>query len=143
MSDFNQQIITEFRANDGKVGGQFAGAPMMLLTTTGAKSGQPRTAPLVYSRDGDNLVIIASKGGAPTNPDWFHNLVANPDVTVEVGTDSYAAKAVVPEGAERDRLFDAQAAIMPGFREYQNNTERLIPVVVLERAESSESETRP
>ncbi len=136
FNDFNQQIIAEFRANEGKVGGQFAGAPMVLLTTTGAKSGQPRTAPLVYTKDGDNLVIIASKAGAPTNPDWFHNLVANPDVTVEVGSDSYAAKAVVPTGAERDRLFDAQALLMPGFREYQNNTERIIPVVVLERAET-------
>ena len=137
MNDFNQKIIEEFRANGGKVGGQFAGAPMLLLTTTGAKSGQPRIAPLVYSTDGDRHVIIASKGGAPTNPDWFRNLVANPDVTIEVGTETFTATAVVPEGAERDRLFDAQAAIMPGFREYQNNTDRVIPVVVLERADSA------
>ncbi len=140
MTDFNEmnrKVIAEFRANGGKVGGQFEGAPMLLLTTTGAKSGQPRIAPLVYSTDGDRPVIIASKGGAPTNPDWFHNLVANPDVTVEVGTETFAAKAVVPEGAERDRLFDAQAAIMPGFRDYQNNTDRVIPVVVLERANSA------
>lgn len=134
MNAFNQKIIAEFRANDGKVGGMFEGAPMLLLTTTGAKSGQPRIAPLVYTTDGDRHVIIASKGGAPSNPDWFRNLVANPDVTVEVGTEEFAAKAVVPEGAERDRLFDAQAAVMPNFREYQNNTERTIPVVVLERA---------
>lgn len=133
MNAFNQKIIAEFRANDGVVGGMFAGAPMLLLTTTGAKSGQPRIAPLVYSTDADRHVIIASKGGAPTNPDWFRNLVANPDVTVEVGTETFAAKAVVPEGAERDRLFDAQAAIMPNFREYQDNTDRVIPVVVLER----------
>lgn len=138
MNDFNQKIIEEFRANGGKVGGQFAGAPMLLLTTTGAKSGQPRIAPLVYSTDGDRHVIIASKGGAPTNPDWFRNLVANPDVTVEVGTETFAATAVVPEGAERDHLFDAQAAIMPGFREHQNNTDRVIPVVVLERANSAD-----
>ena len=135
-NDFNQKIIEEFRANDGKVGGMFEGSPMLLLTTTGAKSGQRRVAPLVYSTDGGRHVIIASKGGAPTNPDWFRNLVANPDVTVEVGTEAFTAKAVVPEGAERDRLFDAQAAIMPGFREYQNNTERIIPVVVLERADT-------
>ncbi len=133
MSDFNQQVIAEFRANGGKVGGPFEGAPMLLLTTTGAKSGQPRIAPLVHSVDGDRYVVIASKGGAPTNPDWFHNLVANPAVTVEVGTEKFAATALVPEGPERDRLFDAQAAIMPGFREYQNNTDRTIPVVVLER----------
>src|SRR5215218_2015415 len=107
MSDgdnFNQRVIEEFRANGGKVGGMFADSPMMLLTTTGARSGQPRVAPLVYTKDGDDIVIIASKGGAPTNPDWFRNLVANPEVTVEVGTERFPAKARVTEGDERQRL---------------------------------------
>ena len=136
MSDhnnFNQQIIEEFRANGGKVGGQFEGAPMLLLTTTGAKSGQPRTSPMVYTTDGDRMVVIASKGGAPTNPAWFHNLVANPIVRVERGTEQFQARATVPEGSERDRLFNQMAAIMPGFAEYQRNTTRQIPVVVLEK----------
>ncbi len=131
--DFNKQVIEEFRANEGKVGGMFEGAPMLLLTTTGAKSGQPRVTPLVYNTDGDRLVIIASKGGAPTNPDWFHNIVANPRPTVEVGTETFAANATVADGDERDRLYDAMAAKMPNFAEYQRNTSRRIPVVVLER----------
>ncbi len=131
---FNRRLIEEFRANGGKVGGMFAGAPLLLLTTIGAKSGQPRVAPLAYTTDNGRLVIIASKGGAPTNPDWFHNLRANPDVTVEVGTDTFAARATIPEGTERQRLFDQMAAQMPDFAEYQRNTTRKIPVVVLERA---------
>jgi deazaflavin-dependent oxidoreductase (nitroreductase family) len=132
-SNFNQQIIDEFRANGGKVGGMFEGAPVLLLTSTGAKSGQPRVSPLVYTTDGDRLVIIASKGGAPTNPDWFHNLRANPEVTLEVGTERFPARASVPEGEERQRLFDQMAAQMPGFADYQRDTSRQIPVVVLER----------
>ena len=133
MNDFNQQVIAEFRANGGQVGGQFAGAPMLLLTTTGARSGQARTSPLVYTTDGDRFVIIASKGGAPTNPDWYHNVRANPEATVEVGTETFQARATVPDGEKRDRLFDQMAAQMPGFAEYQRNTTRRIPVVVLER----------
>ena len=132
-NSFNEGVIAEFRANGGKVGGPFAGAPMMILTTTGAKSGQPRTMPLVYTTDGDRYVIIASKGGAPTSPDWFHNLVANPEVTVEVGTETFPARASVPEEPEHARLYDAQAALMPNFAEYQQKTTRKIPVVVLER----------
>ena len=132
-NNFNQKIIEEFRANGGKVGGQFAGAPMLLLTTIGAKSGQPRTSPMVYTTDGEYLVVIASKGGAPTNPAWFHNLVANPIVTVEQGTEKFQARATVPDTTERDRLFNQVAAIMPGFAEYQRNTTRQIPVVVLEK----------
>ncbi len=131
--DWNQQVIAEFRANAGKVGGMFEGAPMMLLTTTGAKSGQSRVAPLVYTTDNGRYVIIASKGGAPTNPDWFHNLRANPEVTVEVGTETFNARASVTDSAERRRLFDQQAALMPGFKEYEEKTTREIPVVVLER----------
>jgi deazaflavin-dependent oxidoreductase (nitroreductase family) len=135
FATFNRNLIDHFRANSGEVKeGMFRGAPIVLLTTKGAKSGATYTTPLVYTRDGERLVIIASKGGAPTNPAWFHNLVANPDVTIEVGPEKYEAKAVVAEGEERDRLFDAQAALMPNFAEYQKNTTRLIPVVVLERA---------
>ena len=132
---FNRQLIEEFRANGGKVGGMFAGAPLLLLTTTGAKSGQQRVAPLAYTTDNGCLVVIASKGGAPTHPDWFHNLRANPEATVEVGTESYPVRATIPEGAERQRLFDQMAGQMPNFAEYQRNTTRKIPVVVLERAD--------
>jgi deazaflavin-dependent oxidoreductase (nitroreductase family) len=133
MSDFNTGIIQEFRSNRGQVGGGFEGAPMIILTTTGAKSGQPRTHPLVYLADGDRVVIFASKAGAPTNPDWYHNLVAHPRVTVELGDETFEADATVAEGDERDRLYAQQASIMPGFAEYQEKTERVIPVVVLTR----------
>jgi deazaflavin-dependent oxidoreductase (nitroreductase family) len=133
MSDFNENVINEFRANGGKVGGPFEGASMMLLTTTGAKSGQARTRPVVYTKDGERFVIIASKAGAPTNPDWFHNLVANPEVTLEVGVETFPARATVTSGEERTRLYDAQAALMPRFAEYAQQTTREIPVVVLER----------
>ena len=134
---FNEKLIDEFRANGGKVGGVFAGRPMMLLTTTGKKSGEPRVAPLVYSTDGDDVVVIASKGGAPTNPDWYYNLLTHPTVTVEVGTDTYQAEALVVSGEERQRLYDAQATEMPMFAEYQKNTEREIPVIVLKRLGAS------
>jgi deazaflavin-dependent oxidoreductase (nitroreductase family) len=132
-NDFNENLIAEFRANGGKVSGMFAGRPMLLLTTTGAKSGLQRTTPLVHTRDGDRIVVIASKGGAPTSPAWYHNLVANPTVTVELGTEKFPAKATVVTGAERDRLYAAQAAMMPAFAEYETKTTRKIPVVVLER----------
>jgi len=130
-NDFNQSIVDEFRANGGKVGGPFEGAPMLLLTTTGAKSGQARTAPLVYLPDGDRYVVFASKAGAPTNPDWYHNLVANPSVSVEVGSDRTDADAVVLTGEERDQLFAKQAERMPGFKDYQDKTTRVIPVISL------------
>jgi deazaflavin-dependent oxidoreductase (nitroreductase family) len=130
---FNQALIAEFRANGGKVSGQFAGRPLLLLSTVGARSGQTRTSPLAYTIDGERYVIIASKGGAPTHPDWYHNLVANPMVTVEVGTEQFQARATVALGEERTRLFDQMAAQMPGFAEYQRKIERQIPVVVLER----------
>ena len=133
MNDFNRKVIDEFRANGGKVGGAFEGAPMLLLTTTGAKSGVQRTTPVVYTTDGDRYVIIASYAGGPHNPAWFHNLVANPEVTVEVGTEQFPARAIVAAGADRDRLYDAQAAHMPAFKEYQDKTDRTIPVVLLER----------
>jgi deazaflavin-dependent oxidoreductase (nitroreductase family) len=134
VSDWNRAIIDEFRANAGKVGGQFAGAPLLLLNTIGAKSGKERTNPVMYLLDGDRLIVFASKAGAPTNPDWYHNLVANPMATVEVGSDRYAVKATVLTGAERDRLFAKQAELYPGFAEYESKTTRTIPVVALERA---------
>ncbi|MCC7023063.1 MAG: nitroreductase family deazaflavin-dependent oxidoreductase [Thermomicrobiales bacterium] len=133
FDNFNQNLIAEFRQNGGRVGGPFAGAPMLLLTTTGRRSGQPRTNPVIYTTDNGRFVIIASKGGAPTNPDWFHNLRANPEVTVEIGTETFPARASIPEGAERDRLFAQMAAQMPGFADYQKQTTRRIPVVLLER----------
>ena len=132
--EFNRQLIEEFRTNGGKVTGQFAGRPLLLLTSTGAKSGRVYTTPLVYTKDGDRLVIIASKGGAPTNPDWYHNLVAHPTATVELPDERFQAKVVVTAGAERDRLFNEQAKQMPNFAEYQRNTTRKIPVIVLERS---------
>ena len=130
---FNRQIIEEFRANDGKVGGPFAGVPLLLLTTMGAKSGQQRINPLAYNTDGERLVVIASKSGAPTHPDWYHNIVAHPDVTVEVGNESFEARATVVEGAQRDELYANRVALMPIFAEYQAKTTRTIPVVVLTR----------
>ena len=131
-NNFNQQIIEEFRANGGKVGGPFAGGALLLLTTTGAKSGQPRVSPLAYTKDGDRFVIIASKAGAPTNPDWYHNLLANPVATIEVGTKKFQVRASVVAGADRRRLYDQQVAVMPGFAEYEKKTTRQIPVVALE-----------
>jgi deazaflavin-dependent oxidoreductase (nitroreductase family) len=133
VTDWNRAIIDEFRANGGKVGGQFAGAPLLVLTTTGAKTGKQRTHPLVYLPDGDRLIVFASKGGAPTSPDWYHNLVANPTATVEVGNETFDVKASVLAGEERDRIYAKQAELMPGFAEYQEKTTRTIPVVALER----------
>lgn len=132
FNDFNAKVVDEFRANAGKVGGVFEGMPMVLVTHTGAKSGVQRTTPLVHSKDGDKVVIIASMGGAPTNPAWYHNLVAHPEVTVEVGADTYQARARETSGDERDRLYAAQAEQMPNFAEYQANTDRRIPLFVLE-----------
>jgi deazaflavin-dependent oxidoreductase (nitroreductase family) len=133
VNDWNAQIIKEFRENDGKVGGNFEGAPMVLLNTTGAKSGQTRTNPLVALLEDDHVFIFASKAGAPTNPDWYHNIVANRRVTVEQGTERYEADAIVVEGAERDRLFDIQKERMSGFADYEAGTDRVIPVIELQR----------
>jgi len=133
VRDFNRDLIEEFRTNHGKVTGVFANAPVLLLTTTGAKSGNKHTTPVVYTTDGDRLVIIASKGGAPSNPAWYHNLVANPAVTIELPHESFEARAVVTKGDERQRLFDAQAALMPAFNDYAAKTAREIPVIALER----------
>jgi deazaflavin-dependent oxidoreductase (nitroreductase family) len=133
VSDFNKAIIEEFRANEGKVGGQFEGAPLLLLSSTGAKSGERRTTPVVYQADGERLVIFASKAGAPTNPAWYHNLRANPSATVEVGNETVEVKAVVTEGEERERLFRRQAEVSPQFADYEQKTTRQIPVIALER----------
>ena len=135
MDDFNRPIIEEFHANGGKVGGPFEGVPLLLLTTAGAKSGKQRINPLAYTTDGERLVILASKNGAPTHPDWYYNIVAHPDVTVEVGTDTFAARAIVADSAERDRLFANMAAMLPIYAEYQAKIARTIPVVVLTRKE--------
>jgi deazaflavin-dependent oxidoreductase (nitroreductase family) len=132
-NDWNEKIIEEFRANEGRVGGPFEGAPMVLLTSAGAKTGKPHTTPLMYLPDGDRVVVFASKGGAPTHPEWFTNLVANPKVRAEVGTESFEANAVVAEGEERDRLFEEQKRRYPQFGEYETKTTRKIPVVILER----------
>jgi len=134
MNDFNASIIEEFRANGGKVGGPFEGAPMVLLHTTGAKSGQARVSPLMYQDLGGAIAVFASKAGAPDNPDWYHNVVAHPDVTAEVGTETKAYRARVAEGDERDRIWSAQKEIAPGFADYEAKTSRVIPVVVLDPA---------
>ncbi|MGC8634064.1 MAG: nitroreductase family deazaflavin-dependent oxidoreductase [Candidatus Limnocylindrales bacterium] len=129
-----EALIADFRAHRSTVtSGPFAGRPVLLLTTTGAASGQPRLVPVVYSREGEQYVIVASKGGAPSDPAWYRNLVAHPIVTVEVGGETFRASARVTEGAERERLYAQHAATHPNFRDYQQRTSRLIPVVLLER----------
>jgi deazaflavin-dependent oxidoreductase (nitroreductase family) len=130
-ADFNAKIIEEFHANEGRVGGMFEGVPLLLLRHTGAKSGKTRVNPLAYQSDDGRYVIFASKGGAPTNPDWYHNLMAHPDVTIEVGTDTIDVVASEASGEERERLFRTQAERVPQFGEYEQNTDRLIPVIVL------------
>lgn len=133
FNEFNTRIMEEFHANGGKVGGRFAGTDILILTTTGRKSGQMRWHPLAYSRDGERYIIAASKGGAPTSPDWYFNLMANPSTVIEVGAEVIPVVATVAEGAERDRLYAQHAAKMPGFKDYETNTTRTIPVVVLTR----------
>ena len=129
--DFNARIIEEFRANDGVVGGMFDNTTLLLLHHVGAKSGKDRVNPLAYNRDGDRYVIFASKAGAPTNPDWYHNLRAHPNVTIEVGTDKIGVVAAEAAGEERDRLFRALVELSPSFADYQTKTDRVIPVIVL------------
>jgi deazaflavin-dependent oxidoreductase (nitroreductase family) len=134
MNDFNGSIIKEFRENAGKVGGMFEGAPMILVHHIGAKSGTERVAPLAYLSDGGRMFIFASKGGADENPAWYHNLVANPKVTVEVGTETFQVTAsVVADRAERDEIYAKQVVVMPGFGDYERNTTRIIPVIELKR----------
>jgi deazaflavin-dependent oxidoreductase (nitroreductase family) len=131
---WNDSIIEQFRANAGQMkSGPFAGRSLLLLTTKGAKTGEERTSPLVYSRDGDRYVVIASKGGAPTHPAWYHNLRANPEVAIELGPEKFRARAHVADDAERRRLYDKHAERMPAFADYEKKTTRKIPVVILER----------
>jgi deazaflavin-dependent oxidoreductase (nitroreductase family) len=132
-NEFNDQIIAEFRANEGKVGGMFEGANLVLLTTTGAKSGNRTTSPVMYFEDGDRYIVIASYAGADRNPAWYHNLRANPEVTAEIGTETFEVEAEVVEGEERDKLYARMVEIAPGFGEYQAKTTRRIPVVALRR----------
>jgi len=133
QNERNLAIIQEFRANAGKVGGRFEGRSLLLLHTIGAKSGEARINPVACIRDGERLVIIASKGGAPTNPDWYYNIRANPLVTVETGSEQFQARATVAAEPERTRLYNKMVEMMPGFAEYQEKTSRVIPVIILTR----------
>ena len=140
LGDINGQVIEDFRANGGAVdkamGGVFAGKPVLVLHTTGARTGKQRLTPLVYGRDGDRLVVAASKGGAPTDPAWLFNLRANPDVVVEVGTETFSASAsIVEDGPLRDELYATMVAIMPQYADYETKTDRTIPVAILDRAD--------
>lgn len=130
-ADWNARIIEEFRANNGKVGGQFEGAPLLLLHSTGAKTGKERVSPVMYQAVEDGWAVFASKAGAPTNPDWYHNLVAHPRASIEVGTETVEVDARVTGGEERERIWAKQKADYPGFAEYEDKTSRTIPVVVL------------
>jgi deazaflavin-dependent oxidoreductase (nitroreductase family) len=132
VNDWNSTIIEEFRANSGKVGGRFEGAPLLLLHSVGARSGQERIKPMMYLADGGTYVVFASKAGAPTNPDWYHNLVAHPTASIEVGDRRIEVVAHVADGATRDRLWAQQKQLYPGFADYESKTSRQIPVVVLE-----------
>lgn len=134
MNAWNAKVIEEFRANEGRVGGPFEGAPMILVHHRGAKSGTERVTPLVYFPDGDRILIVASKAGAPTNPDWYHNLKANPAVDVEVGTERFPVRVTEADGPEREEIWARAVATNPGFGEYQEKTRRRIPVLVLTRA---------
>ena len=139
FQDFNQALIQDLRANKGRATlAPFKGGQLLILTTKGAKSGEARENPLVYTRDGEGLVIVASKGGSPTNPSWYHNLVTHPDVVVEAGGDKFEARALVPQGDEYERLYAQHAGVYPTFNEYRRKTSRHIPVIVLERLDSVE-----
>lgn len=129
--EFNKGVVEQFRENGGQIPGRKH--PLILLTTTGAKSGLPRINPLNYSTDGDRIIVIASKGAAPTHPDWYHNLVAHPEAIIEIGAEKFPVRAKTAEGEERERLFNAQAALMPFFADYQRQTTRQIPVIIFER----------
>jgi len=135
QNDYNRQLIEEFRANRNKADGPFNGRPLLLLTTTGARSGQRRTTPMMYIPDGDRLLVIASNIGAPRHPDWYHNLVAHSEVTVEVGIETFNATAVATEGSERHQLWAKIVELYPFFAEHQAKTTRQIPVIALSRRE--------
>ena len=130
--DWNRHIIDEFRANDGKVGGPFEGAPLLLLHTIGARTGVERVNPTMYRDLGGPLAVFASKAGAPDNPDWYHNLLANPDVSAEIGTETRRFRARITTGDERQRIWDEQKRDYPGFADYEAKTDREIPVVILD-----------
>jgi deazaflavin-dependent oxidoreductase (nitroreductase family) len=133
MSDWNAKIIEEFRANGGKVGGNFEGAPLLLLHSTGAKSGQERVNPMMYQAVGDSFAVFASKAGADTNPDWYHNVIAHPETVAEVGTETIEVTARVLDAEEREPIWQEQKSRYPGFADYETKTSRVIPVVLLER----------
>ncbi len=132
MANWNQAIIEEFRSNDGKVGGQFEGAPLLLLHSTGAKTGAARINPMMYQAVGDGYAVFASKAGAPTHPDWYHNLIANPAAKIEIGTEEIEVKARIADGSEREAIWTKQKKAYPGFAEYETRTSRTIPVLILE-----------
>jgi deazaflavin-dependent oxidoreductase (nitroreductase family) len=132
MSDFNTQIIEEFRTNDGQLSGGFEGMPFLLLHTTGAKSGQERVNPVAYQDLGGSVAVFASKAGADTNPDWYHNLVAHPEVSIEIGTETKAVTARIAAGAEREKIWSTQKDKAPVFAGYEEKTSREIPVIVLD-----------
>ncbi|MFL0179950.1 MULTISPECIES: nitroreductase family deazaflavin-dependent oxidoreductase [unclassified Mycobacterium] len=134
--EFNARNIAEFRSSGGKLGGRFEGAPVLLLTTTGAKSGQQRTSPMMYLPEGDRIIVFASNEGKDNHPSWYHNLRANPSATVELGTDTFAVTATEITGAEHDRLYGIQAQRYPGFATYRERTQRVIPVVELIRTDA-------
>jgi deazaflavin-dependent oxidoreductase (nitroreductase family) len=129
MSDWNTGVIAEFRKNHGKVGGQFEGAPLLLINHKGAHTGKSRTNPVMYLKDGHRYIVFASKGGAPTNPDWYHNLKAHPDVTIEVGNETIDVHADEITGQERDKIYKRQASLYPQFAQYQSKTKRTIPII--------------
>jgi deazaflavin-dependent oxidoreductase (nitroreductase family) len=133
MSDWNEKIIAEFRANEGRVGGNFEGAPLLLLHSTGARTGKERVNPMMYQAVGDSFAVFASKAGADTNPDWFHNLKANPEARIEVGTETLDVRARVLGAEERAPIWEEQKARYPGFADYESKTDRVIPVVMLDR----------
>jgi deazaflavin-dependent oxidoreductase (nitroreductase family) len=133
MSDWNEKVIAEFRANQGRVGGQFEGAPLLLLHSTGAKSGQERVNPVMYQAVGNGFAVFASKAGADTNPDWYHNLRAHPQARIEVGTQTLDVTARVLDADEREPIWEEQKARYPGFAGYETKTDRVIPVVMLDR----------
>ena len=133
MKEYNRALVEEFRANGGKLSGRLANSSILLLTTTGAKSGQPRTTPLGYGKDGDRLVVVAANAGAPAHPDWYYNLFAHPEVTIEVGSERFQARASTAEGADREQLLARQAEIVPWLPAQQEKTSREIPIVVFER----------
>lgn len=134
FDEINRKVIDEFRATGGKAGGMFEGKPLVLVHHVGAKSGTERIAPLVPLLDDGRIFIFASKGGADTNPDWYHNLVANPNTTIELGTETFPVTATVLTGTERDEIYTKQVAVEPQFGDYQRNTSRIIPVIELQRA---------